>query len=158
GRYLNPRHTGVACMSRQMRPIEVKLIEPGFWKKTALGQHNIKRSAGMTFAQNESVSIGPVRTLGIHSKNPHVKYGQQLPHGKSRAYMRTASPINHAHGLHTNVPGELFRSVLFPILLFLHFQFPYTPFSEQTCLQRSGGLTQFSLEPRTQYKDPSPAA
>ena len=59
----------------------------------------------MALAEDETVSIFPVRSLGVDAQDFTVEYGQQIGHGQTGADMRRLRLVDHAQRVRSNAAG-----------------------------------------------------
>src|SRR5437867_2441225 len=87
----------------QDRTILIELSQPLDWEKAEFCKDGIKASAPMALAQNEAVSLRPLRMTGIHSQHAPIEHSQQVGHGKRSADMGALGAMSHAEDVLSNL-------------------------------------------------------
>src|SRR5215469_4923323 len=103
--YFNPGDC-VSSMTREVRTILVKLIQPIARKETPSGKSRIKCSTGMSFAKDETVTIMFVWTHRINIQDSAVKHREDFSNRKAAANVRALCSMHHVQNVSADCSSE----------------------------------------------------
>src|SRR5450631_362118 len=84
-------------MTGELGSVLVESLQPIYGKEATVGEHGVKPSAGMTFTQDELVTIRGFDAAGCDVQYAAVKNGQDIGHRKRRAHVRASGSVSHAN-------------------------------------------------------------
>jgi len=80
--------------------------QPVCGEEPPLCQGRVETRRGVAFAQDEAVTLRPVRPLGVHPQDLSIEYGKEVGDRKDGTNVGTASAMGHVEGVGPNPGGE----------------------------------------------------